>query len=71
MARPSGMCNDVPCYTAADIAEIDAELANAQAEKTDLEAQRTDIDNQISAKDITIQQLQMEKSDAQTNACPL
>lgn len=63
MARPSGTCNGQNCYTAADLAEINAELANAIAERDDLLAQ-------AAVWGTTIGQLEQEQRAATMNACP-
>lgn len=66
MARPSGTCGSnppVPCYTVQDRAAIDAELLVAQAE---LIVAQQDAATAQSA----VSNLQMEKMQAQYNACP-
>lgn len=63
MPRPSGTCNGMPCYTAADRDEIAAEIADLNAEKTDLNAQITVINQDLAA-------LEHEQGDAMRNKCP-
>lgn len=65
MARPSGTCGNppVPCFTAQDRADIDAELIVAQAELIVAQAE-------VAQAQAAVNQLMMEKMQAMMNACP-
>lgn len=63
MARPSGTSEGQPCYTEADIAEINAEIVVVQAEAADLSAQLTVKQQEYTA-------LNTELFFAQMNSCP-
>lgn len=69
MAEPTGLCAGQPCWTDADIQQLEAEIENAENEAEDADNAVLAAQEVAEMKHQTVMSLQMALSLAQSNRC--